>query len=136
MRMIFAAIMLLTTTACCGKGVKLAEGTWKLFEMKGIPAEVINADQNNFTLTLDATKLAINGRANCNNFFGHYETEGRDMDLDIAGMTRMACPDMQYESLYVENLDEVDRYKIKGGDLILYNDKSVIAVFRKMTPEK
>ena len=32
-------------------------------------------------------------------------------------MTRMACPDMQYEDAFVKMLDEVDRFEIKGAEL-------------------
>ena len=45
-------------------------------------------------------------------------------------MTRMACPEMQYEDAFVKMLDEVDGYEIKGAELKLYDDKKLLAEFR------
>ena len=45
-------------------------------------------------------------------------------------MTRMACPEMQYEDAFVKMLDEVDGYEIKGEELKLYDDKKLLAEFR------
>ena len=72
----------------------------------------------------------VAGRTNCNRFFGKYELKGQELSFENLGMTRMACPDMQYEDAFVKMLDEVDSYEIKGSDLKFFDDKKVIAEFR------
>ena len=46
------------------------------------------------------------------------------------GMTRMACPEMEYEDSFVRMLDGVDSYEIKGSDLKLLDGGQVVAEFR------
>ena len=72
----------------------------------------------------------MSGRTNCNRFFGRYELKGQKLEFENLGMTRMACPEMQYEDAFVKMLDEVDRYEIKGSELKFYDDKKVVAEFR------
>lgn len=51
------------------------------------------------------------------------------------GMTRMACPDMQYEDAFVKMLDDVDRFEIKGSELTFFDDDKSLAVFKAVEKE-
>lgn len=126
-----AAALLLAMTACGGaKHDKALEGTtWKLATMPGIPASAINGEADAFTLRFDPSDTLVSGRTNCNRFFGKYELRDRKLDFENLGMTRMACPDMQYEDAFVKMLDEVDHFEIKGSQLTLSDDKKTLAVF-------
>ena len=133
MKKYFAAAALLVTMAACGSAAqdKTLEGTtWKLAQMGSIPATAINQEADFFTLEFNAADTMVAGRTNCNRFFGKYELKGRELSFENLGMTRMACPDMQYEDAFVKMLDEVDSYEIKGSELKFYDDKKVIAEFR------
>ena len=132
MKKIFtAAVLFAAMTACCGGAQTALEGTtWKLAEMEGIPAEAINAGADAFTLKFDAADTLVSGRTNFNRFFGKYEKQDGKLEFGNLGMTRMACPDMQYEDAFVKMLDEVDSYAIEGSELKFYDDKKVVAEFR------
>ena len=133
MKRIFAAAALLVTMAACGSAAqdKTLEGTtWKLAKMESIPATAINQETDFFTLEFNAADTMVAGRTNCNRFFGRYELKGQKLEFENLGMTRMACPEMQYEDAFVKMLDEVDRYEIKGSELKFYDDKKVVAEFR------
>ena len=133
MKKIFAAAALLVTMAACGSAAqdKTLEGTtWKLAKMESIPATAINQETDFFTLEFNAADTMVAGRTNCNRFFGRYELKGQKLEFENLGMTRMACPEMQYEDAFVKMLDEVDRYEIKGSELKFYDDKKVVAEFR------
>lgn len=133
MKKYFAAAALLVTMAACGSAAqdKTLEGTtWKLAKMESIPATAINQETDFFTLEFNAADTMVAGRTNCNRFFGKYELKGKELSFENLGMTRMACPDMQYEDAFVKMLDEVDSYEIKGSELKFYDDKKVIAEFR------
>lgn len=131
-KMMIAAAVLVMTTACCGQKAVLEGTQWKLAKMEGIPATAIAQDAENFTLMLVPEKMSVNGKTNCNRFFGQYKVSGEEVEFENLGMTRMACPDMQYENLFVKMLDETDRYTIKGSTLKLYDDKKEIAAFEVM----
>lgn len=134
MKLFFTAAALLVLTACSGGNPKdLVGKSWKLTSMAGIPAEVIVAEDA-FVMEFNGEEKSFAGRTNCNRFFGHYELKGRELDFDNMGMTRMACPDMIYEDIFVKMLDDVDRYKLKGSELTLLDDKRVLAVFKVDAP--
>ena len=137
MKKIFtAAVLFAALTACCGGAQTALEGTtWKLAEMEGIPAEAINAGADAFTLKFDAADTLVSGRTNCNRFFGKYEKQDGKLEFGNLGMTRMACPDMQYEDAFVKMLDEVDRFEIKGAELTLFDDHKALAVFKAVEKE-
>ncbi len=131
---LFAAAALLATTACGGSHDLPLEGTtWKLARMQGIPDSAIAAEEDAFTLEFDAADTLVAGRTNCNRFFGRYEVKGDRLHLGDLGMTRMACPDMQYEDRFSEMLSEADRFAIDGSELTLYDDRKPLAVFRAAT---
>lgn len=137
MKKIFtAAVLFAAMTACCGGAQTALEGTtWKLAEMEGIPAEAINAGADAFTLKFDAADTLVSGRTNCNRFFGKYEKQDGKLEFGNLGMTRMACPDMQYEDAFVKMLDEVARFEIKGAELTLFDDHKALAVFKAVEKE-
>ncbi len=85
--------------------------------MGSIPATAINQETDFFTLEFNAADTMVAGRTNCNRFFGRYELKGKKLEFENMGMTRMACPDMQYEDAFVKMLDDVDRFEIKGSEL-------------------
>lgn len=136
-RMIAAAALLAAMTACGGsqeKSLPLEGTTWKLAKMDVIPAKNIDAEADFFTLEFNAADTMVSGRTNCNRFFGKYELKGQQLEFENLGMTRMACPEMQYEDAFVKMLDEVDRYEIDGSKLKFYDDKKVLAEFRPAQP--
>mgnify|MGYP000946859960 CR=1 FL=1 len=131
MKKYFAAAALLMMMAACGSAgqdKKLEGTTWK-------PAKAITAEADFFTLEFNAADTMVAGRTNCNRFFGKYELKGKELELKNLGMTRMACPDMQYEDAFVKMLDEVDRFEIKGAELTLFDDHKALAVFKAVEKE-
>ena len=139
MKKIFAAAVLLGTMTACGGSQQKAlplEGTqWKLARMEAIPAKAVAAEPDFFTLEFNAADTMVAGRTNCNRFFGKYELKGQKLSFGNLGMTRMACPDMQYEDAFVKMLDEVDRFEIKGAELTLFDDHKALAVFKAVEKE-
>lgn len=130
-KILAAAALLFAMTACGGSHEMPLDGTvWKLNSMNGIPAQAIDTEADAFTLQFNAADSLVAGRTNCNRFFGKYGHKGHKLDLGNMGMTRMACPEMQYEDLFVKMLDRVNRYAIRNGELTLYDDRKSLAVFR------
>mgnify|MGYP003071906492 FL=1 len=139
MKKIFAAAALLLAMTACGgsqkKALPLEGTTWKLAKMEAIPAKAIDAEADFFTMQFSAADTLVSGRTNCNRFFGRYELKGQKLEFENLGMTRMACPDMQYEDAFVKMLDEVDRFEIKGAELTLFDDHKALAVFKAVEKE-
>ena len=111
MKKYFAAAALLVTMAACGSAAQ------------------------DKTLEFNAADTMVAGRTNCNRFFGRYELKGKKLEFENMGMTRMACPDMQYEDAFVKMLDDVDRFEIKGSELTFFDDDKSLAVFKAVEKE-
>ena len=138
MKKIFAAAALLMMMAACGSAgqdKKLEGTTWKLARMEAIPAAAVGKEADFFTLQFSAADTLVSGRTNCNRFFGRYELKGKKLEFENMGMTRMACPDMQYEDAFVKMLDDVDRFEIKGSELTFFDDDKSLAVFKAVEKE-
>ena len=63
----------------------------------------------------------INGRAQCNNYFGGYRVADSKIHFTGIGSTRMACPivQMNQEKQYFDLLPSMDYLTIKGNELTL-----------------
>ncbi len=136
-KILMAAVALVAMVACCGNAdnANLENTNWKLSQMEGISAEAINAEEDAFVLSLASEAGEYSGRTNCNRFFGTYEVKGDKLTLGEAGTTRMACPDMESESAFLQMLAKVNGYSIKGNELTLTDaDKKTLAVFQ-VVPE-
>lgn len=133
MKKILAAVALLVAMTACGgaQNNKPLEGTvWKLSSMEGIPASAIEGEDDAFTLLFNGEEMLVSGRTNCNRFFGSYNAADGALAFGDMGMTRMACPDMQYEDAFVEMLDKVDGFSIQGEELTLFGDQQALASFK------
>lgn len=66
----------------------------------------------------DSNKL--HGNAGCNNFFGQYETFRYDViGIGPMGSTMMWCPNMGFESAYLNMLEAADVYKADEESMTL-----------------
>lgn len=131
--MLAAAGLFLAMTACCGsqtKNLPLEGTTWKLAKMDSIPASVITSEEDAFTLEFNAADTLVAGHTNCNRFFGPYELKEKSLRFGTLGMTRMACPEMQYEDYFVRMLDQVNGFEIQGSELKLLAGDQVVAEFQ------
>ena len=87
-----------------------------------------NAPELTFT-----DSLTINGSGACNQFFGVYKAEKTGkIKVEPQGMTRMMCPDIQFEDQYVKALSEVNEFEFDGEYLELENEPlDITLVYRK-----
>lgn len=62
----------------------------------------------------------LHGRAGCNNFFGEYTTLGYNViGIGPMGSTMMWCPNMDFESAYLNMLEEVEKYEADENNMTL-----------------
>jgi heat shock protein HslJ len=65
------------------------------------------------------------GYAGCNRFFGSYQLNGNTINIEPAGVTRMACPPpkMSFEMSFIEALQSANTVARAGSRIALRNDK-------------
>ncbi len=129
-------MMLLAGMFACGTSTKTLDDTmWKLTEMDGIPEETIKTEEDAFVLGFTGADKTFYGRTNCNRFFGSYEQlSGSVLRFNNVGATRMACPYMEYENLFLQMINNVSAYRLTDGQLQLLVNGEVVAVFAPYTP--
>ena len=116
-----------------GAGPATIEGIqWYLTEVGGSPVSPMAGDKQPHIL-LDPAEKQATGFAGCNTFFGRYELDGSSLTFGQMGATRMACPDLEtgLEASVFEALESTRKWKIEGGDLLLFEANGVLARFSR-----
>lgn len=97
-------------------------GTWRVTK---IGEEPVNVAQMKIVIDVDENKL--HGNAGCNTFNGLLETDmERPNSISFSGIaiTRMMCPDMQYETKLLVALEEASYARpLSTKEVVLYNDQ-------------
>jgi heat shock protein HslJ len=89
---------------------------WKVISMRGVEELTENP-----TIKFDDQEKKISGYAGCNNFFGTFDPESKQMDFSKMGVTRKMCPDMTIENNFLNNLRDISHYEIEGNQLFFYD---------------
>lgn len=111
-------------------GPKLYDVKWVLETLDGKKVQLTDGNEEMF-IQFDEIQKRANGRAACNRFFGNYELDGSSLKFSPMGATRMACPDLQWETAFFQMLDGVDAYSIKDNILSFLSKGNVVATFKK-----
>lgn len=90
---------------------------WKVLTMKGVDEFAKNP-----TIIFDQKENRVAGSTGCNNFFGTFKTDKNHVSFEQMGLTRKMCFDMTVENTFINNFKEVNKYKIEGEKLSLYNN--------------
>jgi heat shock protein HslJ len=94
---------------------------WRLLELNGQAVDTPAARAGAY-LELDAARSRASGNASCNRFDGRYElyAGGRLRLGPELAVTRMACPEPERETAFLEALARADGYAIENGILALH----------------
>lgn len=80
--------------------------------------------------------IRFSGTGGCNNIFGSIELlNGNGIKFSPVGSTKMACPNDQYETKFINMLSGVTNWSISNASLILWNGKKIVARFEGQSTE-
>ncbi len=118
----------ITTDSSKGK-FALAETKWRLVELNG--KEVKNTSDKDYYINLDSKSGKFATYAGCNSFNGKYVMKSANkLAFSMISGTKMACPNMDFESKYIKALESVDNYMIEGTMLHFHKgNRSALAKF-------
>lgn len=104
-------------------------GAWTVESIQGQPV----MDDSPAFIQFDG-EGRVSGSATCNRMTGDYIQEGQALVFRTAGMavTRMMCPEplMEQEQRLIQALDEVGRWRIDEGGMLILEDHDGGEVFR------
>lgn len=103
---------------------------WVLWELRGVPVQTSGTDKDAH-IQFSASDKKYSGSGGCNRMNGSY-TLGKKGKLSFAepALTRMACPDMAFESSFLQTLKEIDRYTVLDNKLHLMKGNEVLMKLR------
>lgn len=116
-----AALVALTATAAAAQEIS-PDTVWRLESVDGEPIS------GEVTLQLGADG-AVSGLASCNRYTGQNTATLPEFAVGPMAMTRMACPDMTLETIYIAALQRIIRAERDGERLVLSDDEGNQLVF-------
>lgn len=94
---------------------------WYLRKMRETDSSSFVMDDNAVWVEFNTAENRLSGRGPCNNYFGGFKTDLiSSFQASAIASTKMYCNNMPYEDLYFSNLQNIDRFEIKEGKLLLY----------------
>ena len=110
-----------TTDPSKGK-FALAETKWKLVELNG--KAVKSTSNKDYFINLDSKSGKFAAYAGCNSLAGTFvmKATGKLAFSKIIA-TRMACPNMEFESNFIKTIEKTDNYMIEGKMLHFHKAK-------------
>lgn len=106
--------------SCGARGVTHElEGTrWALLRL-GDEAVPAGDNRREAFFVLEPGEHRISGTGGCNRLIGSYELDGTRLSFKQLALTRMACPDVQYENAFARALENTASWKVSGAHLEL-----------------
>ena len=142
MKKCFIMVLSLTViflVACKGKKLidkqELASQEWVLSEFKnGDTLQKLPAEKLTIFFTDTNT---VYGMAGCNRFIGRYElSKEKGFVMDPGGMTMMACPDLEFEDIYMKALSSSHFASMENEKLIIEgNDGKTVLIYEPYVKE-
>lgn len=102
---------------------------WVLAEMKGVPVQQSGGRRDAYISFLVAEKR-FTGNGGCNQINGSYRIDKREIRFSDVISTKMSCNDIEFENTFLSILNTIDRYEVRGSDLVLKRNKEALLVLR------
>lgn len=120
---------------CTGNSEIPVESNWELeYIYTDGNATEPPQDHNASIAFLKDSKIA--GETGCNRFFGEYHSKGNSLKFDKVGTTRMMCPQMQFETAWLETISKTNSFEMDNGQMILKDSTgNIIALLKKIAPQ-
>jgi heat shock protein HslJ len=99
---------------------------WVLIELQGNPVQVSGTDKDAH-LVFSAADKRYSGTGGCNRIMGTYTIDNKNhLSFGNSAGTKMACPDLAFETKFLEALVTVDNYSMEGSSMLLKKGKEKI----------
>jgi heat shock protein HslJ len=128
-RIIFPTLTLLVVISCSPKLSPDHDWNarqWVLTEIKGVPVQLSGTGRDAH-LEFNTAEKKYSGSAGCNRIAGSYSLEKKNaISFSDPVTTRMSCPDLAFEDLFLATLKTVNRQSEEGNQLILKKGNDVV----------
>jgi heat shock protein HslJ len=131
-KLLLTAVIIIVFAACSPKWAPdhyWAQKRWVLTELKGVPVQQSGTRRDAYLEFAWADKR-FNGNGGCNSINGKYTLE-RKKDIKFTDVisTKMSCPDINFETIFLATLNSVTRFDMEGNYMQLKDGKKTVLVF-------
>jgi heat shock protein HslJ len=102
---------------------------WVLVEMKGVPVQQ-SGGRRDAHITFEVASKRFSGNGGCNQINGKYSVDKKEIRFTEVLSTKMSCSDIEFENTFLSTLSTIDRYEVKGTDILLRKNKETRLVLR------
>src|SRR4030095_3230513 len=102
---------------------------WVVVEMKGVPVQQ-SGGRRDAHITFDIAAKRFSGNGGCNQINGNYNVDKQLIRFTGVLSTKMSCIDIEFENAFLSTLSSINRYEVRGSDLLLKKDKETRLVLR------
>ena len=102
---------------------------WVVVEMKGVPVQQ-SGGRRDAHISFDVATKRFSGNGGCNQINGNYSLDKKEIKFTEVLATKMSCNDIEFENTFLSTLSSIDRYEVKGNDLLLKKSKETRLVLR------
>ena len=103
---------------------------WVLIELKEVPVQQSGGARDAY-LEFFPVEKRFSGNGGCNRINGSYELKKSDISFSNVTSTKMSCPDLAFETTFLNALGEVNRFEIDGSNMLLKNDNKVLLILQR-----
>ena len=104
-------------------------GRWVVTEMKKVPVQQSGGRRDAY-IDFEVDQKRFRGNGGCNQINGNYTIGKKNIQFRDIVSTKMSCDDIDFENTFLYLLGRVDRYEIKGNDLVLKRKREKLLVLR------
>jgi len=102
---------------------------WVVVELKGVPVQQ-SGGRRDAHISFDVAVKKFSGNGGCNQINGNYSLDKNEIKFTEVLSTKMSCNDIEFENAFLSTLSTIDRYEVKGSDLLLKRNKETRLVLR------
>ena len=132
MKYLFILIIAVTGIACSPKlspDATWGRQRWVLVEMKGVPVQQSGGRRDAF-INFEVDQKRFRGNGGCNQVNGNYSVNKNEIHFSEVVSTKMSCEDIEFENTFLSVLGGINRYEVKGNDLLLKRKRETLLVLR------
>ena len=100
---------------------------WVLTELRKVPVQLSGGRRDAY-INFEPREKRFSGNGGCNQISGNYTLDKKSIHFGEIISTKMSCADMAFENSFLSTLNRVDRYEVKGNDLLLKRKREVLLV--------
>ena len=100
---------------------------WVLTEMRGVPVQLSGGRRDAY-INFEPIDKRFAGNGGCNQITGNYRVSKNSIQFVDVTSTKMSCEDIGFENTFLSTLSKVNRYEVRGNDILLKRKKDILLV--------